>query len=138
MTQKQIEARQNAIKTVSPKLAETVNAYLPEDKKFDVDSVSREVANYDQWPEEYRVLGAMSAAVVPDLIESLKANNETIASLKAELTKIRGAAPKAGGGGNSSVQQEKPAQAGQLPKLGKNSETSFIRDLSKRVAGSQF
>lgn len=138
MTQKQQEARSNAIKTVTPKLGDTLNSMLPEDKRFDMDKISRELGNYDQWPEDYRIMGAAAAAFVPAMVEEWKAEREssqaTIEQLKTENTKLRGGSAKVGGGATPSA-TEQPKTKENLTKV---KEGDWLKGMASRVSASRF
>lgn len=97
-TKKVIEARENAVQKLIPKLEEELIKGMPEDNRPDIARLRKEVLSMDQWPEELKVYGGVAAAVMPYLVDSNKALQAEINELKATNSKLRGAAPAAGGG----------------------------------------
>lgn len=138
LTAKQQEARTKAISTVTPKLGDTLNAFLPEDKRLDINAITRELGNYDKWPEDYRVMGAAAAAFVPAMVEQWNADKAASAAeieqLKAENTKLRGGGAKVGGGAAPTATEQPKAKED----LTKAKEGDFFKGMAQRASMSRF
>lgn len=130
------KARQEAMSAIAPKLEKGLNELLPEDQRFDMARLSREVAEFDAWPEDFKVFSAYAGSMLPKIAERNKALESELSQLKEEMTKMRNGGAKAGGGAPPTPQQSEvktdPA---------KQDYKSFIRGLATRtsqVAQAQF
>jgi DNA repair exonuclease SbcCD ATPase subunit len=121
--------RESAIQEVVPKMAEKVFNLLPEDKRPDMDKLQKEVMSYDDWPENLKVYGILGAAVLPDLLDTVKSLQAELKETKENNVKLRGGSAPAAGGNSPKT----PAEANKPTDYTKMDTDDFVKNLVGRM-----
>jgi hypothetical protein len=121
--------RESAIQEVVPKMTEKVYNLLPEDKRPDIAKLQQEVMSYDEWPENLKVYGILGAAVLPDLIDTVKSLQNELKETKENNVKLRGGSAPAAGGNSPKT----PAEANKPTNYAKMDTDDFVKNLVGRM-----
>jgi len=121
--------RETAVNTVIPRLSEKVFNLLPEDKRPDIAKLQEEVMGYDKWPEDLKVYGIASAAILPDLVDRITSLQSELETVRNENVKIRGGAAPAAGG----VAPRSPVDASKPVDYTKVDTDDFVKGLVSRI-----
>jgi len=122
--------RENAISDVLPKVTEKIFNLLPEDKRPNIDSLKKELMDYDSWPENLKVYGILGATVLPDLIEEINALKTQLNETKENNVKIRNTSPSVGGG----TSPRSPQESKKSVDYSKVDTDDFVRGLVSRMS----
>jgi FtsZ-binding cell division protein ZapB len=110
-------------------MTEKVYSLLPEGARPDINKLQQEVMKYDEWPENLKVYGILGAAVLPDLIDTVKSLQNELKETKENNIKLRGGSAPAAGGNSPKT----PAEANKPTDYTKMDTDDFVKNLVGRM-----